>query len=118
MITAIILTFFIGTLTGYVVAALMAVSSNADRAREEQEKATEQPPVFKVEEKKLIPLVAVQEIPFECISTSPNEIEERAIANSLMGQFNDKIRQRVVWDIDPYRRKHIVKLRIWVDTET
>jgi hypothetical protein len=116
MITAIIITFFIGTLTGYVVAALMAVSSNADRAREEQ--ATEQPPVFKVEEKKLIPLVAVQEIPFECISTSPNEIEEKAIANSLMGQFNDEIRQRVVWDIDPYRRKHIVKLRIWVDTET
>ena len=36
MITAII-TFFIGTLTGYITAALMAVSSNADRAREEQE---------------------------------------------------------------------------------
>ena len=116
MITAIIITFFIGTLTGYVVAALMAVSSNADRAREEQE--TEQPPVFKVEEKKLKPLVAVQEIPFECISSSPNEIEEKAIANSLMGQLNDDIKQRVVWNIDPYRRKHIVKLRIWVDTET
>lgn len=47
MITAIIITFFSGTLTGYVVAALMAVSSNTDREREEQEKATEQPPVFK-----------------------------------------------------------------------
>lgn len=112
MITAIILTFFIGTLTGYVVAALMAVSSNADRAREEQEKATEQPPVFKRE------LVAVQEIPFEDISPYPNEIVQKAITNSLMGQFTDEIRQRVVWSIDPYRRKHIVKLRIWVDTET
>ena len=118
MITAIIITFFIGTLTGYVVAALMAVSSNTEREREEQERTTEQPPVFKVEEKKLIPLVAVQEIPFECISSSPNEIEEKAIANSLMGQLNDDIKQRVVWNIDPYRRKHIVKLRIWVDTET
>lgn len=110
MITTIIITFFIGTLTGYVVAAIMAASSNADRAREEQ------PPVIK-EEKRLKPLVAVQEIPFECISSSPNEIEEKAIANSLMGQFNDEIRQRVKWDIDPYRRKHIVKLRIWVDKE-
>ena len=42
----------------------------------------------------------------------------KAITNSLMGQLNDDIKQRVVWDIDPYRRKHIVKLRIWVDTET
>jgi hypothetical protein len=116
MITAIIITFFIGTLTGYITAALMAVSSNTDRAREEQE--TEQPPVFKVEEKKLIPLVAVQEIPFKDISPYPNDIVQKAITNSLMGQFNDKIRERVVWDIDPYRRKHIVKLRIWVDTET
>jgi hypothetical protein len=118
MITAIILTFFIGTLTGYIVAALMAVSSNADRAREEQEKATEQPPVFKCEEKKLIPLIAVQEIPLDDISPYPNDIMQKVITNSLMGQFNDEIRQRVVWDIDPYRRKHIVKLRIWVDTET
>ena len=118
MITVIILTFFIGTLTGYVVAALMAVSSNADRTREEQEKATEQPPVVKIEEKKLMPLVAVQEIPFDDISPYPNEIVQKAITNSLMGQFNDDIKQRVVWDIDPYRRKHIVKLRIWVDTET
>lgn len=106
-----ILCLIIGGCVGFVTAAIMTTSSTEDRAREEQ------PPVFKVEEKKLIPLVAVQEIPFECISTSPNEIEEKAIANSLMGQFNDKIRQRVVWDMDPYRRKHIVKLRIWVDTE-
>ncbi len=33
MITAIIITFFIGTLTGYVVAALMAVSSNTEREK-------------------------------------------------------------------------------------
>ena len=109
-----ILGAIVGGCIGFVMAAIMSNAHELDE--QERRKAAKQPPVIK-EEKKLKPLVAVQEIPFECISSSPDEIEEKAIANSLMGQFNDEIRQRVKWDIDPYRRKHIVKLRIWVDKE-
>ena len=112
MITAIIITFFIGTLTGYIVAALMAVSSNADRAREEQEKATEQPPVFKVEEKKLIPLESHLAVNLD---EEPDESTHEAIAKEVLEQISGDIRQGVKVYKDDIERQYIYHLKLWVE---
>lgn len=110
MITAIIITFFIGTLTGYVVAALMAVSSNADRAREEQ--ATEQPPVFKVEEKKLIPLESHLAV---ILGEEPDESTHEAITKEVLEQISGDIRQGVKVYKDDIERQYIYHLKLWVE---
>ena len=116
MITAIILTFFIGTLTGYIVAALMAVSSNTDRAREEQE--TEQPPVFKIEEKKLKPIVIKMRIP-------RNELERveichrgTYIGHKIMREVEKELQHYVIEERDPLYMEYVYMVRFWVDTET
>lgn len=110
MITAIIITFFIGTLTGYVVAALMAVSSSADRAREEQ--ATEQPPVFKVEEKKLIPLESHLAVNLD---GEPDESTHEAITKEVLEQISGDIRQGVKVYKEDITRQYIYHLRLWVE---
>ena len=118
MITAIIITFFIGTLTGYVVAALMAVSSNADRAREEQEKTTEQPPVFKCEEKKLKPIVIKTRIP-------RNELERveichrgAYIGHKIMREVEKELQHYVIEERDPLHMEYVYMVRFWVNTGT
>lgn len=110
MITAIILTFFIGTLTGYITAALMAVSSNADRAREEQ--TTEQPPVFKVEEKKLIPLESHLAVNLD---EEPDESTHEAITKEVLEQISGDIRRGVKVYKDDIERQYIYHLKLWVE---
>ena len=114
MITAIIITFFIGTLTGYVVAALMAVSSNADRAREEQEKATEQPPVFKVGEKKLEPIVVKTRIPRNELERI--EISHRGayIGHKIMKAVEKELQHYVIEYRDPLYMEYVYVVRFWV----
>ena len=111
MITAIIITFFIGTLTGYVVAALMAVSSNTEREREEQERTTEQPPVFKVEEKKLIPLESHLVVNLD---EEPSEITHEAIKEELLEQIGKDITKNATFYKDAITRQYIYHLKVWV----
>lgn len=113
MITAIIITFFIGTLTGYVVAALMAVSSNADRAREEQEKATEQPPVFKAE-KKLEPIVVKTRIPRNELERIEISHRGACIGHKIMREVEKELRHYVIEYRDPLYMEYVYVVRFWV----
>lgn len=115
MITAIILTFFIGTLTGYITAALMAVSSNADRAREEQEKATEQPPVIKSSSYKTTLLEAYETID---LNDFPPEVVDSdefmvMVTNHLTAQLANELKEKVWANVNIQELKKTYHLNIW-----
>ncbi len=76
-----------------------------------------QRPTIKVEEKKLTPLIAREEIPFEWIENIADwdDTTGKAITTSLTGQLVDELQKRVEVEIDPKRRMYVTKLRIWVD---
>jgi hypothetical protein len=90
----------------------MAVSSNADRAREEQEQATEQPPVFKCEEKKLIPLESHLAVNLD---EEPDESTHEAIEKEVLEQISGDIRRGVKVYKDDITRQYNYHLRLWVE---
>lgn len=114
MITAII-TFFIGTLTGYVVAALMAVSSNAEREREEQERATEQPSVLKSNSYKATMLKAHETIDLNDFPPEVIDSDEFMVmvTNHLTAQLANDLKEKVWANTNIKELKKTYHLKIW-----
>lgn len=115
MIAYTIFCIVIGALFGYIAAALMVVSSNTDRQREEQE---ESPLVMTtVNETKLAPIVAHVRIPREELEQIDETKQREYINYKLMGTIEKQLLDHVIVERDPRYMEYVCTLRLWAEKE-
>lgn len=112
MIAYTIFCIAIGELFGYIAAALMVVSSNTDRYREENP-PTDTPVIC--EEQKLVPIEAKVRIPREELEHI-DETKQRGYINyKLMVAIEKQLFDYVIVERDPRYMEYVCALRLWAE---